>query len=309
MTTRTSPQTIVYKKIGDLEISLDVYTDDYDHEKRPAVLYIHGGGLMACDRNTSVPWWLQQKCIMNGWVFITADYRLLPTASLPDIMEDLVDAHKFIRTNLNAELEKYKISPIDIDRIAVAGTSAGGYLSLLAGNLFEPKPTVVFSEYGMLNLKEEAIRNKVESSHRASDFEDITSGDQTGGEVEADIEAVTKKRIEYYLYLKATGQYLSSLFPEIPNIVEQTKQNGVKEELKKYSPADFDTKGYPPTLLFHGEEDDLSNVNNTKLFAEKLKRDGIPLKEFYPPGVGHMIVLSSYQEEQKEFELFIEKYI
>ena len=77
-----------------------------------------------------------------GYTIISIDYRLAPQAKLNDIIEDLVDAYRWVR------IDGPKLFRIDPNRIAVVGHSAGGYLTLMAGFRLNPRPAALVSFYG-----------------------------------------------------------------------------------------------------------------------------------------------------------------
>lgn len=91
---------------------------------RPAVLCIHGGGFRAGKRDS----WngLCKKLAENGYVAVTATYRLTPQYPFPAAVEDVKTAVRWLRANA----EKYHIDP---DRIASLGDSAGGHLAQFLG--------------------------------------------------------------------------------------------------------------------------------------------------------------------------------
>lgn len=62
----------------------------------------------------------------RGWVCVTANYRLSPTATWPDHIIDVKSAIAWVRSNIAAHGG-------DPSFIAVTGGSAGGHLSALAG--------------------------------------------------------------------------------------------------------------------------------------------------------------------------------
>ena len=68
--------------------------------------------------------------------FISADYRLAPQSNINLILEDTVDAVKFIRQTLPGLVED-RINP---EKLAVSGGSAGGWLALLAGIPLDGQP-------------------------------------------------------------------------------------------------------------------------------------------------------------------------
>ncbi|WP_400191035.1 alpha/beta hydrolase fold domain-containing protein [Hymenobacter sp. B81] len=90
----------------------------------PAVLIIHGGGWRSGDRSQHVP--LAQQLAAQGYVAVTAEYRLSTEAPYPAAVQDLKAALRWLRAN-PAQL------PIDTTRLAVWGFSAGGQLAALVG--------------------------------------------------------------------------------------------------------------------------------------------------------------------------------
>lgn len=79
-----------------------------------------------------------------GFACISADYRLAPQVSVKDILQDVKDCIAFIRNDLSSHVDH---GAVDVSRIAVSGSSAGGYLALLAGLYVDPKPNVILPIY------------------------------------------------------------------------------------------------------------------------------------------------------------------
>lgn len=106
---------------------LDVYTsrdDSGSTERKPVLLYIHGGGWVVGDkREQGIP--LCKHLAENGWIAVNANYRLSPRAKYPDHIVDVKRAIAWIREHAD-ELGA------DPDFIAIAGGSAGGHLTALA---------------------------------------------------------------------------------------------------------------------------------------------------------------------------------
>jgi acetyl esterase/lipase len=87
----------------------------------PAVLWIHGGGWEAGDKNAHANAELLAKA---GFVAATLSYRLSDAAPFPAAVEDCKCAIRYLRANAPT----YGIDP---DSIGVAGSSAGGHLAEL----------------------------------------------------------------------------------------------------------------------------------------------------------------------------------
>lgn len=120
-----SKANVVYCKIGDRELHLDIFYPTAKSKKPyPAVLLIHGGGWRSGDRSQHVP--MAQQIAAKGYVTITAEYRLSTEALYPAAVNDLKTAIRWMRANAKA----YNI---DADKIAVWGFSAGGQLATLIG--------------------------------------------------------------------------------------------------------------------------------------------------------------------------------
>ena len=78
------------------------------------VVWIHGGALINGDRD-SVPGWLSDACAESDLALASIDSRLAPETELPDIVGDVEDAFRGLRT---AAPERFSV---DADRIAAVG--------------------------------------------------------------------------------------------------------------------------------------------------------------------------------------------
>lgn len=93
----------------------------------PAVVLFHGGAWRFGSR--AQLGWVIEALAAKGYVAASASYRLAPTHKLPDQLDDVRAAVRFVR----ASAKTYNVDP---DKIAVGGTSAGAHLAMLAA--FDP---------------------------------------------------------------------------------------------------------------------------------------------------------------------------
>ena len=136
--------THTYKRVGPLEIKADVHRAG-DSVTRPVLAWVHGGALINGHRE-GINQRLKDMVLGAGYVLVSIDYRLAPETQLPAIIEDLGDAFTWV-------LEKGPVLfQADTSKIAVAGGSAGDYLTLTSGFRAQPCPTVLvaFGSYGDL---------------------------------------------------------------------------------------------------------------------------------------------------------------
>ncbi|KAG7527242.1 hypothetical protein FFLO_07129 [Filobasidium floriforme] len=134
------PLEYVFKRVGELEIVLDVYLPTGATADDPASVCVwwHGGGSYQGTRKACPPN-MELLPTRSNIAFISADYRLAPQSNIHLILEDTVDAIDFIRRELPGRLE----GKIDPTKLAVSGGSAGGWLALLAGIPTKGQPGAV----------------------------------------------------------------------------------------------------------------------------------------------------------------------
>ena len=124
-------RSIVYGSPGghDLEMHLFFPQDHMDRASgdrtaAPVILYIHGGGFQ--NGKPAQFFWHARDAAARGFVACSISYRLSDVASFPAALLDCRAALAYLETNAT-ELG------IDPSRIAVAGSSAGGYLAIFLG--------------------------------------------------------------------------------------------------------------------------------------------------------------------------------
>lgn len=88
-------------------------------EKRPVIVYIHGGGFIEGDKNYRVS--VSEYYADQGYYVFNINHRLPPDVVFPENIFDCVDALNFLPTLA----ERY---PLDLDNIVLTGDSSGGYM-------------------------------------------------------------------------------------------------------------------------------------------------------------------------------------
>ena len=117
---------IVFGKGGDLDLLLDVYHPPQGvTPKRMAIVHLFGGGFFVGNKNAGYIINDAKALGARGYTNISANYRLQNQGSWPAQIHDVKAAIRWTRANADR-------LGVDVDKIAVAGYSAGGMLSLMA---------------------------------------------------------------------------------------------------------------------------------------------------------------------------------
>jgi len=113
---------------------LDAYLVNNGGGLSPALVFFHGGGYVSGDKADIHNMTLLQECLEAGISVVSCNYRFISTDPFPAPMEDGTRALQFVRS-MSEEWG------LDSERIASAGSSAGGHIALwnaLKGNLANP---------------------------------------------------------------------------------------------------------------------------------------------------------------------------
>lgn len=167
----TTMQTVTYSRVGDVDIKFDIEPPPSPTTGTlPAVIYIHGGGLVSGSRrdaffpdwfrgalsaskyyhrSSPVPLLLTDGVHKRGLIFITADHRLTYPSTGLDIIDDVKALFAFLAKPDFSEKHLPSTLSLDASRIAIMGLSGGGYAARAAGLYAQPRPRAVFSLYGM----------------------------------------------------------------------------------------------------------------------------------------------------------------
>ncbi len=232
--------TYTYKKVGNLEIKANIYRAD-DEEVRPVVVWIHGGALIMGGRE-SVNGRIRKMFLDAGYAIVSIDYRLAPETKLPAIIEDVEDAFKWIRE------KGPDLFHIDSSRIAVMGSSAGGYLTLTTGYRVKPRPTVLVSFWGYGDLIGDWYsKPSPHPRHHTSQMTEEQARKQVSGSAIANGRDRDGDGGAFYQFCRQRGLW--------PKEVSGWNPDTQAKEFYPYMPVKNVTAEYPPTLLIHGTKD------------------------------------------------------
>lgn len=268
-------QTHVYKKVDDCEIHADIYPLESD-QKLPAVLFIHGGGLILGHRKAILPSHI--KAFHDGrFHFISIDYRLAPETKLPHILTDISDAWAWLQ-------DKADSVGIDSDRIAILGHSAGAFLTLLSGFKLSPRPKALVAIAGYGKLITESFSLPSAYYRQAYPLANADEARNTIGRLgisasgrNDSIQRFTGRGL-FYLFCRQQGIWLREVSGHSPDDPEWFTQ---------YEPIHNISAEYPPTMLLHGEPDTDIPFSQSQWMQAELERHGVAHDFLSNPNWGH----------------------
>lgn len=295
---KISVKTYTYKKVGDLEIKAEVHRPE-DSQTRPVLVWIHGGALINGHRS-GIDGRVKKMALDAGYAVVSIDYRLAPETKLPEIIKDLEDAFAWVRE------QGPKLLNVDPNRLAVAGGSAGGYLTLTAGYRVKPRPKVLVAFWGYGDLVGEWYSTP--SPHPAHNQSKVSAEEarkQVSGPPISDARDRKGNGGAFYQFCRQQG-----IWPQ-----EVSGGWNPHTEIAKfvpYMPAHNVTRDYPPTLLIHGTKDTDVPYEQSVIMAMAFKEHGVPHELVTIPDAEHGLAGGDPKKIEAAYSSafdFIKKYL
>ncbi len=115
---------LVYTKVGDEELKLDLARPAEGEGPFPAIVVIHGGAWRGGNKASHRD--LLNRLATKGYVAISPQYRFCPKETFPAQVLDVKAAVRWLKSHA----EDYDVDP---SRFGAMGFSAGGHLALMLG--------------------------------------------------------------------------------------------------------------------------------------------------------------------------------
>ena len=215
-----------------------------------------------------------------GFVCISADYRLTPQVSVGEVFEDVQDCIRFIRNDLSALLGE---DIVDGSRLAVSGSSAGGFLTLLAGLYIDPKPQVIVPIYPITDPLGTFFTNSQPAPngrYSASASELATYLDRKAPPMAGSGKVPDDPRSHMYVYMLRTAS-LAQLWGIIASDEATAAPYRISRRVYQH--------GLPPTYLLHGDADTAVGVEQSDEVAGAILGCGSTVEYERPHGEDHFL--------------------
>ncbi|KAI7972920.1 hypothetical protein EIK77_000807 [Talaromyces pinophilus] len=288
-------KTLFYKSSGSIEIPMDIYLPK-NTQNAPVLLWFHGGGLLQGRRDLISPH-MRRNVQTHGYICISADYRLTPQVNVGEVFEDVKNCISFIRTQLPSHLGEGVVDPT---RLAVSGSSAGGFLALLAGLYVDPKPNIIIPIYPITDPLGTFFTN----SQPAPKGRYSASKEEMSFHLDLNAEPITSSgkvpddpRSHMYVYMLKSAN-LAELW-------------GVPDD-KSAAPYRVSRRihdhGLPPAYVLHGDADTAVGVEQSDEVVGAMLGLGLTVQYERPHGKDHFLD-DGDDYENSELYSFVMRYL
>jgi acetyl esterase/lipase len=254
----TTTEDVIYGRKFGTALTMDVYVPK---EKRngAAVIYVLSGGWFS-SKQPMPP--LADAFLRRGYVVFAVTHGSQPRFTIPEVIEDMHRAVRFIRHNAR----KWEVDP---ERLGIAGGSAGGHLSLMQG----------CAPRGGNKTKDPVEGESSRVAAVACFFPptDFLNYGKPGEEaLGTGVLRGFKAPFDFVEMDTATRSFVLITDPE------RRREIG-----RRISPVNHVSPKSAPALIVHGDADKLVPIQQAELIIEKLKAAGVPCELVRKPGLDH----------------------
>ena len=234
----TPTEDVIYGRKFGTALTLDVFKPETANGA--GVLFLMSGGWVS---NYGVPNARNFEAFLaRGYTVFTVWHGSQPKYVVPEIIEDIHRAARFVRANA----KRFSIDPM---KLGVTGTSSGGHLSLLLGVMGGPgKPEA-----------KDPIDRQSSAVQAVAVFCPPT-----------DFANWTKAGDDRMIVNPVASQYAGAWLPRAAT------QEGRETLWREWSPIRFVKAGAPPTFIIHGDRDRTVPLFQAQAFDAACRTAGVP---------------------------------
>jgi acetyl esterase/lipase len=251
---------VVYGRKHGMALTMDVFTPKANANGAAIVWIVSGGWFSAHEAINPAA---IQEFLKRGYTAFAVVHGSQPRFTIPEITKDLNRAVRFIRYHA-------KDYGIDADRIGVTGGSAGGHLSLMQGTAGDAGDSAAKDPVDRVSSRVQAVG----CFFPPTDF--LNYGKTGENAVGRGILSGFKPPFDFQ-----EQDPITKVFRPI------TDEARILELGRQISPVYHVSADDPPTLIIHGDKDDLVPIQQAELILEKLKSAGVETKLVVKKGAGH----------------------
>jgi acetyl esterase/lipase len=259
--TYTRTEDVIYARKHGTALTMDVFQPKGNANGAGVVMVVSGGFFSSHEAISPA---FIRPLVDRGYTVFAVVHGSQPRYTVPDIIGDLNRAVRFIRH----QAKTYRIDP---ERLGVTGASAGGHLSLMLGTA---------GAQGDPNATDPVERESSRVQAVACFFPptDFLNYGAPGKEL---IRASDHGKPFRPAFDHRERDAESNLWVPI------TDPEKLRRITRDISPISHVSADDPPTLILHGDRDELVPLQQSQTFVERLKGAGVEAKLVVKEGAGH----------------------
>lgn len=258
----TRKEDVIYGRKHGTALTMDVFTPKKDANGAAVVFVVSGGWFSSHGNINPAGGWLNEF-VRRGYTVFAVVHGSQPKFTIPEILQDMHRAVRFIRHHA----KDYNIDP---KRIGITGGSAGGHLSLMQGTA---------GNGGDAKAKDPIDRESSRVQAVACFFPptDFLNYGEPGKD------AIGRGTLENFRVAFDVREF----DPKTKALERITDEAKILELGKTISPITHVTADDPPTLIIHGDADKLVPIQQAEVIIAKLKDAGVPAELIVKKGEAH----------------------
>jgi acetyl esterase/lipase len=252
---------VIYARKFGTALTMDVFTPR-SNRNGAGIVFVVSGGFRSSHEAINPAYF--RPLLDRGYTVFAVVHGSQPRYTVPEIIEDMNRSVRFIRYHA-------KDYGIDKNRIGICGASAGGHLSLMLGTA---------GDKGKPDARDPVDRESSRVQAVACFFPaaDLLNYGQPGREMlhATDHGMPFRPAFDYHELDKKTNVW-----------VQITDTERLREITRQISPITHVSADDPPTLIIHGDADQLVPLQQSESFVTKMKSAGVRTKLVVKKGAGH----------------------
>jgi acetyl esterase/lipase len=255
----TRTEDVIYRRKHGTALTLDVFAPNENANGAAIVLVISGAWRSSHD---NIRPQFATEYVKRGYTVFAAVHGRSPRFSLPEIVDDMHRAVRFVRSRA----EQYKFDP---DRIGVSGASAGGHLSLLLGTAGAAGDPAAKDPVDRLSSRVQAVA----CFFPPTDL--LNYGAPGISLLGGDVERV-RAPFDFQEFDEKTRTFLAITDPDRRKVIG-----------RQVSPVNYVSADDPPTFIMHGDADRVVPLQQSQAIIEKFKEVKVPCELIVKRGGAH----------------------
>lgn len=244
---------IIYKTTPYENLLLDLYLPETSYiQKSPVIIFIHGGAWTFGDKSMIETYYRQfilKELLNQNFAVASINYSLLnDSIHFPQPIIDCKDAVRWIKSKAQHYF-------LDTNNIGLWGSSAGGHLALLSAYYPDEK----LQGDSSLQAYSSSVNYVIDQF------------------APTDLNKLFRTRLGKLNFLKWVAPEVYEIrTSSILNITAcdiRSKKSEVKQKFQEYSPVKYISDKSLPTLIMHGDKDDIVSIKQTKMLIKQLKKN------------------------------------